>query len=200
MARGYTDDVDTSWKEASTALQRAVALDENDVECHRILCEVNMSSRDWEAAELHHNKAFELNPNDPRLAAQRGELLTWMGKAEEGAEWIRKAIRLDPYEAHLRAHLLGRSLYALRDYEGALSAFRQIPSPRYRHLADMAAISAQMGQGARRQGARARARFHDNGLYGGPCLSRGRGPRASSGRPTQVWSAGVAPYLRSAAH
>lgn len=146
MARGYTDDVDTSWKEASTALQRAVALDENDVECHRILCEVNMSSRDWEAAELHHNRAFVLNPNDPRLAAQRGELLTWMGKAEEGAEWIRKAIRLDPYEAHLRAHLLGRSLYALRDYEGALSAFRQIPSPRYRHLADMAAISAQMGK------------------------------------------------------
>jgi len=69
MARGYTDDVDASWNAASTALQRAVALDENDVECHRILCEVNMSNRNWEAAELHHNKAFALNPNDPRLTA-----------------------------------------------------------------------------------------------------------------------------------
>jgi hypothetical protein len=58
------------------------------------------------------------------------------------------AMRLDPYDAHVRAHLLGRALYAQRHYDEALSAYRQIPSPRVGHLADMAACFAQLTKDA----------------------------------------------------
>jgi adenylate cyclase len=141
----YRDDPDTVYRQAIDALEKALELNENDVECHRLLCEVNMEDHQIDQAQLHHDKAFSQNPNDVRLVAQRGELLTWTGKPEEGVVWIKKAIKLDPFGAQYRAHLLGRALYAARRYPEALDAFKQIQSPRHTHIADMAACSAQIG-------------------------------------------------------
>ena len=97
-------------------------------------------------AELHHQKAFTLNPNDPRIVAQRGELLTWQGRPEEGANWARQAMRLDPYEAGGRAHLLGRALHVAGRYDEAIVAFEQVRKLRYGHHAELAACHAQMGK------------------------------------------------------
>ena len=141
---GYSDDPNAIYQQAVAAVEKALILNENDVECHRLLCEVHMEERNWDQAQLHHDKAIALNPNDARIVAQHGELLTWMGKPDEGVPWIEKAIRLDPFEAHKRAHLLGRALYAARQYELALDAFRQIQIPRYAYLADMAACHSQL--------------------------------------------------------
>lgn len=99
-------------------------------------------------AAIHGERAFALNPNDPRMVAQKGELLFWFGKCEEGAEWIRQAQRLDPHGAHSRAHLLGRALYGSRQYADAIDAYRQITSPHFGHLAELAACFAQMGRNA----------------------------------------------------
>jgi adenylate cyclase len=99
-------------------------------------------------AVIHSDRALARNPNDPRIVAQKGELLTWLSKPDEGGEWIMKAMRLDPHGAHARAHLLGRALYGARRYADAVDAYRQITSPRYGHLADMAACYAQMGRDA----------------------------------------------------
>ena len=97
-------------------------------------------------AAIHGERAFALNPNDPRIVAQKGELLAWNGKSEEGAEWIKKAARLDHHAAHKRAHLLGRALYGSRHYGDAIDAYKQISSPQYGHLAEWAASYAQMGR------------------------------------------------------
>ena len=90
--------------------------------------------------------AAKLNPNDVLIVAQRGELR--LGQHEEGAAWVEQAMRLDPFAAHKRTHLLGRALHAARRYADAVDAFKQIKSPRYGYLADMAACCAQMGDGA----------------------------------------------------
>jgi adenylate cyclase len=148
LARGYAERNEESLKESREAAEIAYRLDENDVEANRILCEWEMYYRNWEKARLHQDRAYALNPNDPRLVAQRGELLTWLGEAEEGTKLLETAMRLDPYDAHVRAHLLGRALYAQRHYDEALSAYRQIPSPRVGHLADMAACFAQLTKDA----------------------------------------------------
>src|SRR5262249_17726321 len=128
------------------AVRKALLLDENDVNCHRLLCEVNMEERRLDQAQQHHELAFKLNPNDVRIVAQRGELLSWLGRHEEGAAWIEKAMRLDPFGSHKRAHLLGRALHAARCYGAAVDAFKQIQSPRYPNLVDMAACYAQLGE------------------------------------------------------
>jgi adenylate cyclase len=148
IARGYMEKPDELFAVAVQAVEKAFSLDENDVEAHRILCEVNMIRRQWDQAQLHNKKALALNPNDPRMVAQRGELFTWLGKPDEGAEWVEKAMRLDPYDAHSRAHLLGRALHASQRYAEAADTYKQIRSPRFGHCADLAACYAQMGMDA----------------------------------------------------
>jgi len=145
MARGYSKNRDDMWRQALQAVDTAYKLDENDVEANRILCEVAMHNRDWSKAKLHQDRALRLNPNDPRLVAQRGELFTWLGQAEEGLSLIEKAMRLDPYETHARAHLLGRALFVLRRYDAAIEAYKMKTSPRAGDIADLAACYAQLG-------------------------------------------------------
>ncbi len=128
------------------AVLKGLSLDANDIECHRILCEFGMMWSQWDEAQRHHDKAFELNPNDARIIAQRGELLTMLGQAEEGIAWVQKAIRLDPYNAEARAHLLGRAMFAAHRYADAIVAFKRLPAPRPDHFADMAACFAQLEQ------------------------------------------------------
>ncbi len=104
-----------------------------------------MESRQLDQAEIHSELALAMNPNDPRIVAQRGELLTWLGRPDEGVEWIEKAMRIDPFGAPGRAHLLGRAFYTARCYAEAIDAFRKIVSPSYMHLAEAAACHARIG-------------------------------------------------------
>ncbi len=142
---GFCTDFAETEKQAFAAIDKALSLDENDVECHRLLCEVRMESRQLVQAETHSDLALAMNPNDPRIVAQRGELLTWLGRPEEGVEWIEKAMRVDPFGAPGRAHLLGRAFYTARRYAEAIAAFGKIVSPSYMHLAEVAACHARIG-------------------------------------------------------
>ena len=145
VLRGYAEDPDAFNAQRIANAKKALALDENDMECLRILCEIHMEQEDLDKAEHYHNRAFALNPNDPRMLAQRGELMVWLGRPEEGAEWVRKAMQLDPLEANGFAHLLGRALRAGGLYEDAATAYKQVRSMRYQHCAELAACYAEMG-------------------------------------------------------
>jgi len=145
VLREYADEPELAGAQRVENAEKALALDENDMECLRILCEINMEQCELEKAEQFHNRAFAMNPNDPRMLAQRGELMTWMGRHVEAEEWVRTAMRLDPLGAKSFTHLLGRALLAQQRYEEALQAYREIVAPRYAHHADMAACHAFLG-------------------------------------------------------
>jgi len=145
LARGFGDNKEELFAQDVAAVEKALSLDENNFECHWIMCEVRMMVARMEEAELHHNKALALNPNDPRVVAQRSELLTWLGRAVEGVDWAHQAMRLDPYHAAGRAHLLGRALYVAQSYADAIEAFKQVRVPSFSHHAEIAACNAQLG-------------------------------------------------------
>ena len=145
ILRGFTDEPDAFNSERIANAEKALALDQNDMECLRILCEIHMEQKDLDKAEHYHNRAFALNPNDPRMLAQRGELLIWLGNPEEGAQWVHRAMELDPLGAAGFAHLLGRALRADRRYEDAIEAYKQVAKPRYQHCAELAACYAATG-------------------------------------------------------
>ena len=69
---------------------------------------------------------------------QQGELLTWLGRPEEGIEWIRRAMRLNPYHPQRFWSHLGRAQYTARNYADAIESFST-------HHAFLAASSAQLG-------------------------------------------------------
>ena len=68
----------------------ALSLDDNDSDVHRILAAVNLNRDEHDKAAFHQERALSLNPNDDLVVVQQGELLTWLGRPDEGIAWIRR--------------------------------------------------------------------------------------------------------------
>ncbi|MEE8245842.1 MAG: adenylate/guanylate cyclase domain-containing protein [Alphaproteobacteria bacterium] len=145
-ARGWAEKDANALARAEEAVKTAYALDENDIECNRILCEVYLLQRDYERAMHFQERALALNPNDPRIVVQRGYLLTYRGRPEEGAEWLQKAMRLDPYHWERYWYYLGLSHYMARRYGEAVVALKRITASQVAHRAVLAAACAQLGE------------------------------------------------------
>ena len=97
MGQGYLEgNLEDILAEAKSMIQKSLELDENDFECHRLLCEINKFFKDFEQAEYYGRKGFEMNPNDPRIISAYGDLLVLTGRAGEGTDLLIKAYELDP--------------------------------------------------------------------------------------------------------
>ena len=81
------------------------------------------------------------------VAGPRGQfrLLTWLGRPEEGIDWIRRAMQLNPYHPERCWNHLGRAYYMACRYAEAAQAFARISAPDHSHHAFMAAAFAQIG-------------------------------------------------------
>jgi adenylate cyclase len=126
-------------------LEIALGLDQNDSDVHRILAAVRVIRNDLDKAAFHQQRGLALNPNDDLLVVQQGEILTWLGQAEEGIAWIRKAMRLNPYHPERFWFHLARAQFAARSYAEAIESLRHISAPDSLHHALIAACHAQLG-------------------------------------------------------
>jgi adenylate cyclase len=126
-------------------LQIALALDDNDPDVHRILAALKLNFNEHDKAAYHQERALSLNPNSDLIVVQQGELLTWLGRPEEGIEWIRRAMRLNPYHPERFWSHLGRAQYTARAYGDAIASFSKLTAPDHSHHAFLAAASAQLG-------------------------------------------------------
>jgi adenylate cyclase len=141
----WCTDRDAAWQTVNQELKIALALDDRDSDVHRVLAAVNLAGGNHTAAEYHQERAISLNPNNDLIVVQQGELYTWLGKPEEGIEWIRKAIRLNPHHPERFWSHLGRAHFVARRYAEAIDAFRRISRPDHVHYAFLAASSAMLG-------------------------------------------------------
>ena len=97
LSRGFLEgDVNEVWAVATESLEKAMQVNDNDFECHRLLAEVGLSSHDYKSAEMHAIKCFEMVPNDPRVLSVHGEVLVRVGSVDEGLESLERALELDP--------------------------------------------------------------------------------------------------------
>ena len=144
---GYGWSKDRAVTEAAIGkeLEIALGLDQNDSDVHRILAAVGVMQNDLDKAVFHQRRALTLNPNDDLIVVQQGEVLTWLGQAEEGIEWIRKAMRLNPYHPERFWFHLSRAQFVARRYAEAIESLRHIAAPDTLHHALIAACLAQLG-------------------------------------------------------
>ena len=77
-------------------IARAVDLNENDFECHRMLSAIHLSKHEFQLAEEHGRKAYDMVPSDPRVMSGYGEVLVRNGSVDEGLDLLDKALELDP--------------------------------------------------------------------------------------------------------
>lgn len=141
---GWCADRDATFEQVASELETALALDDNDADVHRILAALNLTRHDYERATYHQERALALNPNYDLVVVQQGELLTWLGLPEEGIDWIKKAMRLNPYHPERFWSHLGRAYYCAEKYADAAEAFSRITRADYTHHAFLAATFAQM--------------------------------------------------------
>jgi adenylate cyclase len=142
---GWTEDKDAAWRVVVRELDAALALDDNDADVHRVLAAVQLASDNHEKATYHQERGLSLNPNNDLIVVQQGELLTWLGRPEEGIEWIRRAMRLNPHHPERFWGHLGRAQFVARRYAEAIESFGRITAPDQTHFALLAAASALKG-------------------------------------------------------
>ncbi len=142
---GWCEDKEVTWAEVVAAVEKAFSLDDNDADVHRILAAVNISREDLTKSRYHQERALALNPNYDLVVVQQGELLTWLGNPEEGVEWIRKAMRLNPHHPERFWSHLGKAYFTARQYAEAIEAFMRISTTDHIHHTFLAASYGWLG-------------------------------------------------------
>ncbi len=146
---GWCDDREAMLAECEEAILKAASLDDNDADVHRLMAAVEILRNNLGRARYHQERALSLNPNYDLVVVQMGELLTWSGRPEEGAEWIQKAMRLNPHHpARFWSHL-GKARFCARKYEQALDDFARLPALDMVQNAYVAACHAWLGNDAK---------------------------------------------------
>jgi adenylate cyclase len=145
---GWCADKAATEQAIAQALGSALALDDNDSDVHRILAAIALVQNNHDRAVYHQGRALDLNPNDDLIVVQQGELLTWLGQADEGIDWVRKAMRLNPYHPSRFWNHLARALFSVRRYSEAADALQRINVPDAIHHAFAAACHAAGGDSA----------------------------------------------------
>jgi TolB-like protein/Tfp pilus assembly protein PilF len=138
---------DAALDRAFELAKRAVELDENESYCQFILGHIHLFRRSFDLAEQYHRRAVEMNPNNPEHLADMGGLLTYLGRPEEGLEWLERARRVDPFFGPAWYwHQLGMAHLTMRRCDQAIAAFeRSSTMPPWLH-AYIAACHALAGK------------------------------------------------------
>jgi adenylate cyclase len=118
-----------------------MSIDENDSECHRVMCRIALMQGQYAKSEHHLERALALNPNDPRLAVQRGVNLTILGDPEAAIPWIERAMRLDPLRPSLLPRFGARPVYG-RTHPEALAVLERTARADWEHHLWLAAQPA----------------------------------------------------------
>jgi adenylate cyclase len=157
------DSASAMWARAGEYLGRAQSLDDEDSDVHRLYAAVGIATNDFDLAKRHQERALQLNPNDDLIVVQQGELHTWTGSPREGVEWIKKAMKLNPYHPERYWGHLGRAYFVSREYGEAISCFRKLSKVDETVHACLAAALGAEGEltGAQRHGEEILRSNHD---------------------------------------
>ena len=109
---------------AKAAAEEALKLDETLSDPHTSLAFVHLLyDWDWDGALREAGRALQLNSSSAGAHDVRGTCLAALGRSEESAAEMRRAIELDPRSA-LRNFDAGWALFMGRDFEDAARRFR----------------------------------------------------------------------------
>ena len=136
------------FQEMIQLVEHAASLDENDTECHRIMCRIALIQAKYAKSDYHLERALVLNPNDPRLVVQRGINLTFLGNPAAAIPWIETAMRLDPFSAHRYYLDLVRALFMDRRPAEAVAVLERTTRQHWEHYLWAAASNAALNEKA----------------------------------------------------
>jgi tetratricopeptide (TPR) repeat protein len=117
---------DEAFPAARRYASQALEIDPGLADAHATIAYADMYfDRDWEAAERGFTRAIELSPDYAVAHQWYGNLLVILGRHEEAASELRRALSLEPLSIITQA-ALPWGLYYARRYDEALERFEEI--------------------------------------------------------------------------
>lgn len=107
-------------------INKALELDENNAEAHRIMASYQTWLRNYETAEHHLCRAIALNPNNPYFRARSAAFYSFNHQPERSLELIAEAEALDPFLPVWCLEEKGVTLFNLGRYKEAVSALNSL--------------------------------------------------------------------------
>lgn len=133
-------------EECEAAGKRAIELDENEAESHRIMGSMSLYARQYDRAEFHFGRALELNPNHAYIVGRTGELYNFLGDGEKALEMQRRARSLDPFLPEYCRELEAVANYVLERHGEVLRVVAQLPRLTRRAAAYRVASAAHLAE------------------------------------------------------
>ena len=155
LAWTYHLDVSFGWSKESTLLiekalhhaRKAVELDNTEAEAHWVLAAVlALIAEQPEVALAEYEKALSLNPNNADILADYGWSIAKLGRAGDGVDLVKKAIRLNPVHPDWYAEGLMHALYVDKRYREVIDVANTITIRTLPNYLDLAGSYAQLGQ------------------------------------------------------
>jgi len=138
-------------------VKKAIELDENNAEAHRIMASYQIWLGNFDAAEHHLCRAMALNPSNAYIRARSADFYTFSHQPERALELIAEAEALDPFLPVWCLEEKGIALFNLGKYEEAISALDKLAFQTFRSRSYAAACAAALGDRKRARNAVAEA-------------------------------------------
>jgi tetratricopeptide (TPR) repeat protein len=109
LVTGYNFFRQERLEEAATIFEGLVVVDSHNPYIQGILGSIYQKQQLYDLALIRYNNALTLNPADTNALSNRGEILLKLGRFQEAAQDLKRAIELDPVRedgASNRARLL----------------------------------------------------------------------------------------------
>jgi adenylate cyclase len=141
---------DAALNEAYELAMRAVQLASNQSTCFINLSWICLLRRSFDLALQHMQRAIEINPTNQWNTASAGNILSYVGRAEEAIDWLKRAKQVDPYfNPGWYWNSLGQAHMVLRHYEEAAAEFERAPARPFWISAYLAGSHARMAATSR---------------------------------------------------
>ena len=115
------------FKSAIASAYKALELDSNDPEAHRVMGSIKFFfEKDIELGVYHLEKATELCPSDVYIISRYVLVLIYTGQIESALNKLNRATRLDPFSHDILYVEEGMCYFWLESYEKAIDSFRKV--------------------------------------------------------------------------
>jgi adenylate cyclase len=96
VSMGWAESPDLFLGRAEEMANKALSLDDSNVQAHVILGRIHIFYHRYEQAKAEIDRAIAINPNDAHGLAGRGNILMWSGQTDAAIETLELAQRIDP--------------------------------------------------------------------------------------------------------
>jgi TolB-like protein/predicted Zn-dependent protease len=119
-------DMKKSLQDAFEMAEKALTLDESNPDAHLALSWARMHNREHDMSIAAAERGVALSPNYALANRRLGVSLMFSGRSAEAIPWIKKAMRLNPFDKAIAPASLGLAYWSSGQYDVGISVLKEV--------------------------------------------------------------------------